>query len=192
MALRQARMIEIVRGIVRHAELFHYPPGSHVAWHCECDNLVQCQAFEAVTQCRASAFGGQPLAPVGRPQSPGDFDAGRKVRQETRHVQPDEADESAVAAEFRGEQAESAFAKVPLNAIHALIAFSAGETRREEFHHCRIGVHACERLPVRWTPLPQDEPLGFEAGYQIISCYPFAARLSRRRRSDRRNRASLC
>jgi len=58
MALRQARMTEIIRGIVRHAELLHYAPRSHVAWHCERDDLVQPQAFEAVAQRSASAFGG--------------------------------------------------------------------------------------------------------------------------------------
>jgi|HubBroStandDraft_6_1064221.scaffolds.fasta_scaffold83961_3 hypothetical protein len=51
--------------------------------------------------------------------SPADFDAGWEVCDETRHVQSNAADESAIATELSGEQTEPALPKVFLHAIHA-------------------------------------------------------------------------
>ena len=118
-------MIEVVRGIVSHAELLHDASGPQIIRYGERDNFIQCRRFEAVAQRRPSAFRSQALSPILGRQPPADFNARREVRDETWHVQSDEADERPIAPDFRGEQAESVLAKVFLHTIHALIAFSA-------------------------------------------------------------------
>ena len=112
-------MIEVVRRIARHTELLHHAPGSQVGGDRERDDLVQRQGFEAVPHHGASALGGESLPPMRGRQSPGDFDAGCKVRHETRHIQADEADELSIATKLGGEQPKSALAKMLLNAIYA-------------------------------------------------------------------------
>jgi hypothetical protein len=79
--------------------------------------------------------------------SPADFDAGREVCDETGHVQSNEADESA--------------SQCDPNLDRFLSAIDRPE-KTPKLHHRRIRVQARERLPVRWTPRPRDEPLGFE------------------------------
>ena len=118
-------MIEVVRRIARHAELLHHAPGSQVGGDRERDDLVQRQGFEAVLYRGASAFSGEALAPMSRRQSPGDFDAGCKVRHETRHIQADEADERTIATKLGGVQAEASLAKMLFDPIHAFVALGA-------------------------------------------------------------------
>jgi hypothetical protein len=125
MAFRQTRMIEVIRGIVRHAKLFHHAARSLVYRDGERDDLVQTQYLKAVLQRYASAFGSQAPSPIRGRQSPPDFDAGRKVCVETRHIQANEADEGPLDLEFCGEKTESPLAEMLLDAIDGLIAFHA-------------------------------------------------------------------
>ena len=66
-------------------------------------------------------LGRKASVPVLRTNSPANLDAWRKVRVEIRHGESDEADEEALAPQFRSERPETVFSEVVLDAIKSVL-----------------------------------------------------------------------
>lgn len=156
MAGREARVVEIIGGVVSHADFFHDAAGAEIAGHGEGDEFFEGERTEGVLNDGASAFGGKSLAPEIGEKPPADFDAGSEVRVEGGDVEADEAEERGVAGEFRGVKAKAVLGKVRFNAIEELITFAAGERGGHELHHARVGIHSRERRAVGFTPAAKD------------------------------------
>ena len=104
-------MIEVIRGVARHAELFHHPARADVCGHSQGHDFGKLQMFEPVAQRGAGAFGGQAAIPMLESEAPADLDAGGEVRLEGRVRKSDEADQFAGVAKFGGEEREPCWSK---------------------------------------------------------------------------------
>jgi len=67
-------VVEIVRGVARHAQSFHHRAGADVGRHRERDDLVQRERGEAEVESRTRGLGGVALAPMVERGPPADFD----------------------------------------------------------------------------------------------------------------------
>ena len=148
MAGRQAGMVEVVGRGMGHAEFLHHAAGTEIARHRERNKAGQAEIFKCEVNDGAGSFGSQPLPPIARSQAPANFDSGHKWCVERRDGKADEAEEGLIFAEFGGEEAETVFVKVPLDAGDEIV----GELRRQlaghELHHARTGVEIAKRLNV--------------------------------------------
>ncbi len=93
MSGRNARMVEIVGGIVTHPEALHDSHRSHVGRHSEQNDLVQANALEAVRNRSARSLGRESPAPVLARKPPTDFDRRGEMRREVMQREADIADE---------------------------------------------------------------------------------------------------
>ncbi len=82
-ALRHLRMVEVVGGVVGHAQALHDRLGTGVGDGGQGDDLFQAQFLKAEAQAFARALGGVAAAPERPGQAPGDLDnllsGGRKM-----------------------------------------------------------------------------------------------------------------
>jgi hypothetical protein len=104
MPLRQARVIEIVGGVARHAQLFHHSPRPAVRRNREGNYLRKLQVVESETENGLSAFRGQSLSRKLSAQTPIDLDAWGEVCFKGRVDYSDEAHELTGSAQFGGEE----------------------------------------------------------------------------------------
>ena len=112
-------MVEIVVGIVRHANFFHHAPRAPVRRHGEGHDFVESKPFKAERQSRLRALGGIASPPMLGRQSPADFDAGREVRLEWRITQTDEPRKGRNTGNFDCPQAEAMFSEVRLDSSYS-------------------------------------------------------------------------
>src|SRR3954468_25081320 len=157
MSVRHARVVEIVGRIVRHPDPAHDRAGAYVGRRGERDELLGTQLAERVGGARERRLGRVPLSPVVGREPPADLDAGREMRVEGRHDQPDEADERRDSRHLDGPGAEAVTREVPLRAPRQSVALPSRERRGEVLHDARIRVHRGERLAILGSPLPQQE-----------------------------------
>ena len=127
MSGRHARMIEIVGRIVRHADPAHDRPRAHVRGRRERDQLLGAQCAERVGCARERGLGRVALPPVLGREPPADLDAGREMRLERRHDEPDEADERRDARHLDRPRAEAVAREVPLGAPRERVALPSRE-----------------------------------------------------------------
>ena len=73
---RKVRMVEIVRRIVRHAELFHDAARAQVAYGREGDDLLEADVLESHTKGGTRRPRWHSHAPMGERQTPPDLHAG--------------------------------------------------------------------------------------------------------------------
>src|SRR5215472_16602992 len=95
-------------------------------------------------------------------QAPTHFNTGRDWQQAPGYGQPNKPDERLSRAKLDGPIAPAALMKLRLPGIDAGIACREGLQSREELHDRRVGVHGCERFPVRVFPLSQPEARCFQ------------------------------
>lgn len=155
---RKARMVEVVGGIVGHAEFLHHALRSSVGEGGEGDKGIEVKDFEGVADDFAAAFGGETLTPGVRGEAPADFDARSEVGVEIGDGKADETDEGIVGAKFGGAEAEAVELEVGFDAVGELIALLAGEYAGHEFHDAGIGVEAGEGRAVGIAPMAENEP----------------------------------
>jgi hypothetical protein len=155
---RKARMVEVVGGIVGHAEPLHQALRARVGEGGEGDKGIEVKDFEGVADDFATAFCGEALAPGVRGKAPADFDAGSEVCVEIGDGKTDVADEGIAGAEFGGAEAEAVELEVGLDAVRELIALLAGEYARHKFHDAGIGIEAGEGRAVGIAPMAENEP----------------------------------
>jgi hypothetical protein len=120
------RVLEIVRRITGHANLFHDAPRAPVRRNRERNDFRELQFVEPESEDGPRAFRGQPLSPKLRAQSPADLDAWSEGRLKGRVDHADEADEPASVAEFGGEEGEAV-----LRLMGSMRAMRASDSSRE-------------------------------------------------------------
>jgi hypothetical protein len=151
-SFRQLRVIEVIRGGMRHADLFHHAPGPLVGWDREGHQFPDLQIFEGVSGNSLGSFRGKPQAPMGGPKSPSDFDARREVGFEIRHGDSNEANEPLFLPEFSGVESEPIFLKVSLYAVHQRIALRTRQTAGHKLHNVAVGIHPRKGGPIGFLP----------------------------------------
>src|SRR5690242_9289154 len=97
MSLRYARVVEVIRRIVRHSELLHHPPRPLVRYGRK-RNHRPLRAAENL----ASAFRRQAAPPMLIHDPPSDLHARSEVRFEARDRESDKADEFAGCPKLGG------------------------------------------------------------------------------------------
>src|SRR6185503_21130411 len=97
-------------------------------------------------------------------QPPPDLHAGGKERREVRNGKADEADERGDARRFHGPSPERMERKLLPDPDGEGVARRAIERGGEELHDPAVAVQGGERLEVRVSPLPKDQPLGTDHG----------------------------
>src|SRR5690348_14437167 len=100
-------VVEIVRGVAGHSELFHDPARAQVRGHGEGHDFGEVEGLEAVLHDRAGAFGGESTPPTGRIEPPPDLHAGGEASLKGRNGEADESGEFVVLAQLGGEGTES-------------------------------------------------------------------------------------
>src|SRR6266545_1736049 len=108
---RQLRMVEVVGGIMSHAELFHHPAGAQIAGDGEGHDFFKPKNLKSIIHHCTRAFSRQTLSPQLRCDSPSRFHTRRESRFERRHAQADEAGERPVASKLGRVRSESMLAK---------------------------------------------------------------------------------
>lgn len=140
MRRREERVVEVVGGIVSHAEFFHDAAGAEIGGDSEGDERGESESAGGVADNFAGGFGAEAVSPVSGREPPADFDAGSEMRGEGGDGEADVADEGVGGAEFEGAEAEAMALEVGLDAVGEGVAFVGGEGRGEELHDERIGV----------------------------------------------------
>ncbi len=74
-----ARVVEVVRGIMQHAQLRHDPPGFVVVGDRVCNDLRQLTRIETKPYCGCGGLWRVAKAPEGSRNSPAGFDRRREV-----------------------------------------------------------------------------------------------------------------
>ena len=167
MPLRKRGMVEVVRGIVGHAELLHDPARAQVGGRGEGDELGQIESAKGMANDGLRAFIGKSPAPVRRGKAPADFDAGRESCLKARNGEADIADELALLAGFGGPEAEAVAGEVRFDAVDELAGLLLGERRREKFHDNGVGVETGEWRTVVRPPGAKEKTVGAERGEDI-------------------------
>ena len=155
-------MIEVIRRVSRHSELFHDPARTDVCGHSQGHNLGKLQLFEAIAQGGAGALGSKAATPVLEGEAPADLDAGREVRLEGRVRKADEAGQFTGFAKLGGEEREPVLVEVRLASPDQIVALLSRERRRKELHHPRIGGNAEEGVAIGIAPGAQEEARGID------------------------------
>jgi hypothetical protein len=96
---------------------------------------------------------------IGR-DSPANFDARRKRALKRRHRQPYKSDERSIPAQLRRTQTEPLFPEMSLNPLDEQIAFLPRKPPRHKLHDARVRIQSRKRLPVRFPPVPENQPIG--------------------------------
>src|SRR5579871_803855 len=121
---RQPRMLEIVAGIVPHAEPYHHGARARVGRDGEGDYFGQGELLEGEAQALARSLGRQPKPPARPAQPPHDLDARGEMCLEGRHRQPYAADQLPASAQLRRPQ-PPAVPCDPRSAARAIASLSA-------------------------------------------------------------------
>jgi hypothetical protein len=139
-----AGVVEVVGGVVGHAQFLHDVEGAEIGGDREGDDFLEVESGEGVVEDGAGAFRGQPLAPVFVGESPADFDCGlgakRDGQLEGGNVEAYVADEVAGMAKFSCPEAEVMKGKVSFDATDHEAGFYLGEGGGIVLHDAGVGV----------------------------------------------------
>src|SRR5512138_331040 len=126
MPLRQERMVEVVLGIVRHAQLLHDAPRADIGGYGPGEDLIQPDRLEPVAQRLARPFRRVAFPPRVGSQPPSDLDARRERGVEGRPLKAHVACDRATVPELDGPEAEAVLLEVRLDAGESSPRSSAG------------------------------------------------------------------
>ena len=119
-------MVELTVGA--HPETFHHGDGTAVRGHRERDDLVQPGLAEAEGERNPRRFGGVPVAPGWKGETPADLHAGREVGLERGHQQADVTDERHNPGNLDRPRAEAALGERGQGALqHEGVRLVAGQ-----------------------------------------------------------------
>src|SRR5688572_5021283 len=156
----QIRMIEIISGLVKHADSFHDPSRSTVVRDGKGHNLVKPQDVEPECQRRTGTFGSEAAPPELRGKTPSDFRTRRKRCFESGTGKADEASERRNIWNFDGPETPAVLTELVLNPFGQSVAFFSGERRRKIFHHPCVRIQAGECIAIARNPRSQSKPSG--------------------------------
>ena len=118
------RMVEVISGMMRHAEPLHHSTGREIAPARQRHDFTQAQLAEAERQHRVCPLSSVSPAPILPAKSPSHLDAGREVRLEPGSRQPDEAGKRSHADGFHGPETPTVLLDVGLDALRQRVASS--------------------------------------------------------------------
>ena len=170
-------MIEIIAGIVSHAQLFHYAPRTKIRRNSEANDLCEPHHFKPMASNRSRSFGRKTHAPMGGVETPPDFYAWSKDGGKARHREPRVPDKFAAPAKFRCPQAEAVFHKVRFDAVDQGIALRPRQQGGKELHHRGIAIHPGERFAIGGAPAPEQQSFSLDHS-RIMTTLPRACPVS--------------
>ena len=156
MAWVQLGMVEIIRFVMRHAELFHNPARAGIGGDCEGDNLRKTELGETEIKRGIGRLRRIALTPIIFGDAPADFHARGKMRGETRHDETCKPDEGGNAGQFDGPEGEAAFGLVLPDARGLTIALCRAQRAGKEFADMRIGIEGAEGRKILIPPRAQQ------------------------------------
>jgi len=148
--------------LVGHAVFLHHALGSDVFDVSECDDALELQLLEAVSQASARAFGGDAPAPVGSVEQIGHFD-----RVELINVsQPTPANQPGVGPVYHGPPTEPTLLPVMKDALQSPLGPLARQrlAARHIAHHLRVAENLGERIEVFGNEPSQNKTSRFDSG----------------------------
>ncbi len=165
---REQWVIEVIGGVVDHAELFHDVAGALVADGGHGDDLGKLESVEAVGERGLCALGGVAVAPVLIGEPPANLDTGREVGAEARGGEADEADKLRDAGHLDRPDTEAFLSKVRLDTVCDGIALGGREGAGKALHHARVGVEGGKGRTVARAPAAQEQAVGLDHGIQVM------------------------
>ena len=162
MAVRQTRVIEIIRGIVRHAQFFHHPPGGQIVRNRHGNEFPQPQRSEGVGNDGAGSFGCQALVPESLREAPADLHRRHEGSLEGGNPEPDIAGEPAACKGLHRVKTKPATFQIGHDAVHHVVALGPRESRREVTHDAGIAIHLKKRFAIALAPAAKDQPIGLK------------------------------
>ena len=158
-------MVEVVGGIVGHAELLHDPAGLRVGDAGVGDELGEVEGVEAVAEGGGGGLGGVALAPEGAGDAPAEFDGGGEVGLIADVVEAYGADELAGAGGFCGPEADAVFGLVGDLAVDPGVGQGGGGHGEEELLEAWVLGHGEKGGAVLVLPGAEGEAGGLEGGH---------------------------
>ena len=155
-------MVKVICRVMRHAEFLHDPDRADVGRNRERNHAVKPGGLEGKLKHLARALGCQSAAPMAGCDAPAYLDGRHEMRIEIGDGQTDETEEGLIRAQLGREEAKAAKLKALLDAVHHFVGSCGGKQPGQEFHYARVRIEFTKRLPVGFSPWPQDEPFGFE------------------------------
>ena len=162
MALGQCRMIEIVAGVVNHANFLHNPTRTEVSGCGERYDLIEPRISEPVGQHLPRTFGGVSVTPVLGCQPPADLHTWRKMCLERGNRKSDESGEWHDLRNLHGPEPKAMLLKMGLDPCSADIAFFTRQKGWKMLHYARIGIERGERRPIIGARASQEQSGGSE------------------------------
>ncbi len=159
MALGHARVVEVARGVMHHAQLRHDPPGFLVAGDCVCNDLRQLKRLETKSDRSCRGFWRVATAPECPCDAPTDFDSRREMGLVADTEKADRTHEGTVLFRLDSPEAVAVRRQVRELAVDPRVSCLARRERQQLLHYAWVSRHFGEGLPVRVFPGSQDYPL---------------------------------
>ena len=128
---RKMRVVEIVGGIMVHAELLHDPLRGKIGCSGERHDLVEAEYPEAVVDHGLCRFSGYTLVPIDAGEAPPDLVGGSERCVERGRVEPDESGERDGGLDLDSPESPTALSEPGGDAIDERRRSRLGRGRRE-------------------------------------------------------------
>ena len=155
-------MIEIIRGVPRHAEFLHHAPRPQICRHGERYNLRQCKLFEPIAQAFARRFRGEPRFQCAAASRQPISTQGVKCASNGTRERPASPISSPVSRSSTAKNPKPCCAVCACIAKDHRVALLRRKRRRKELHDARIGVHPPERFAIALLPGAQSQSGRFQ------------------------------
>lgn len=156
---RQVGVVEVVGGVIGHAELFHHAAGAQVFGNGEGDEAVELKGVEGLINDGARALSRQAAAPAIGGKTPADFDCRHERCVKVWDIEADKADEGSVFNQLCGVETEAVAVEMLLDAGDEIVGLLRQEQAGHELHDAWISVDGLKRDAVRFAPAAEVEPV---------------------------------
>lgn len=158
----QRWMIEVVGGIVAHAEPFHHLPRRGVCHARKGDDLRQIKGFESESKPSPGSLGCVPLSPGRSRQPPADLDTRIEGQQMRRSAETDETKEPARGPFLDRLKAEAVLPHLRDGPFDQGAAFLPAQGGGKVAHHLTVRTQRRKGIEIGRHPWPQDQSLGLK------------------------------
>lgn len=155
MADRKHRVLEVLKGGMRHAKSLHQPLRAFIESCREGNDFPKTEALKAEGQRDLRGFQGISATPELSSKPPANLNTGRKMGLKVRLRQAGESRE--LMFDLNGPKAPSALIDASLQSFQRSERLLLGQDLWEELHDLAIGVHGGEWFQIGVVPLSQSD-----------------------------------
>ena len=153
-------MLEIVLGVVLHADLGHDPPRLRIADGREGDDFVEQEVLEAESECRDAQLPARSRCPSAPPPGASRSRPTGYPSVLSEGLSPTNPMKGLVPADLHGPEPPAGLLELLFDPIRNRVRLNRGHRRREPFHDAWIGVQRRKGRAVLRPPGSEQQPLG--------------------------------